>query len=205
MRKPLRVLEVRIMRQHSPLRIVLHGAPGSGKGTQGQLLEQRFGIPRLSIGALIRRHIHDRTPAGQKAHDLVVRGLAVPGQLLFEMLTPWLDEHPEGFVVDNLVRTHEQLEAFRAFQKKHHFQISYVFHLIIPEEAARKRLAYRKGRAMRADETPEAIQQRFDTYMTSRSEILTYFQSLGVLREIDAEQSPEAVFRDIMQHMGESI
>ena len=183
-------------------RVVFLGVPGSGKGTQGKLLSQDLHIPRLSVGALIRRHFTDKTKEGIEVGEYMLRGEAIPAENYSRMVVPWLLRHQDGFVVDNLVRTQEQLNSFRQFQKKNAFSLTKVFYLHISEDEAKRRLSERKNTKERPDETEEAIHQRFMTFKKSIREIRDYFEQLGIFEAVNADRSAEDIHKDILQSLG---
>jgi adenylate kinase len=181
--------------------IVLLGPPGSGKGTQGELLEQTLHLPRLSVGALIRRNVENKTPEGIIAEQYMVKGLAIPADIYISIVGSWLIEHTEGFVVDNLIRTKEQLDAYSAFQAQHPIILTKVFCLRISEDEAKRRLLVRKFVKIRPDETPESLHQRFIVFQTHIPIISKYFMNLGIYEEVDARGSVEHVSSDIIRRL----
>ena len=184
------------------MNIILLGAPGSGKGTQGELLEHTLHMPRLSVGARIRRLVAEQSPEGIEAESYMLKGEAIPARLYVQIVGTWLLSHRSGFVVDNLVRTYDQLEAFKQFQAIHHVSFDKVFLLIVSEAEARKRLMTRKSAKERPDETPEAIHRRFLTFYAHLGVISEYFRSFGVFEEVDAQRSVIKVHADIMSRLG---
>lgn len=191
------------------MKVILIGPPGAGKGTQAELLSKELNIPRLSVGALLRKNIKEQTPEGKEAEDFVKKGLNVPPDILFRLLKPWFEEHRDGFIVDNLPRSHEQLQAFKSFITENRYEIDCVFHLVVSEEIAVERLMRRaterrkRGEA-RIDETEEVIKKRYRRgYVKEIGAILDYFKDMGKLVEIDGEQSINEVHADIISHIRE--
>lgn len=182
-------------------RIVLLGPPGAGKGTQGDMLASALGLPRLSVGALIRRHYHQQTPEGEQVGEYMVKGHGIPAGLLFRILDQWFIENPKGFVVDNLVRTQEQLDELKVYQKTKNFTLDKVFYLNVSEETAIARLSKRSREKTRPDETPEAIDRRFKVFYEEFSYIREYFNTLGIFEEVNAEQSIEAVHKILLDRV----
>ena len=95
------------------LKIILLGAPGSGKGTQAGLLYEKLGIPHISTGEIFRNHIKNNTRLGQKAGEYMKAGQLVPDELTCEMLFERLEEEDckNGFILDGFPRTINQAEA----------------------------------------------------------------------------------------------
>lgn len=180
------------------MRIVLLGPPGAGKGTQGELLAKKFSLPRLSVGALIRRHSDEKTELGEKAEKYMTQGLGIPADILMQMLAMWFKDNKDGFIIDNLIRTEEQLREFKKFQKSTNFKIDEVIYLDIPLEEAISRLDKRKRETIRPDEDEKAMYKRFITFYESINPILDYFKQQGVLVEVNGNQSIEKVFEEII-------
>jgi len=180
------------------MKIILLGPPGSGKGIQGELLEQALHIPRLSVGALIRRLVVERSLDGIEAEAHMVKGEAIPAPLYMKIVGRWLLDHPNGFIVDNLVRTYGQLEELKKFQVQHNILFDKAFLLLISEGEARKRLLVRKLSKERPDESSEAIHKRFFTFYSHMGVIVDYFRNFGILEEINAERPVMEVHKAII-------
>ncbi|EKD67390.1 MAG: Adenylate kinase [uncultured bacterium] len=180
------------------MRIILLGSPASGKGTQGELLEKKYHIPRLSVGALIRRHVHDQTPQGKRIESTMTAGKAIPADTYIELVGDWMLEHKDGFIIDNLIRSNDQLYAFDAFSKKNNFTLDFVFIFRVFEYEARRRLHIRKTVKGRPDESDEAVHARFITFNTSIGEIVEYFLKQHAVYEIDTSGSIEDTHKNIV-------
>lgn len=179
------------------MKIVLLGPPGAGKGTQGELIAKKYHLARLSVGALIRKHCDGKTQLGKKAESYMVQGLGIPAEILMQMLEGWFKENPNGFVVDNLIRTKDQLDAFKNFAEKNNFKFDKVIYLKINLDEAVARLDERKRSVVRPDEDEKAMYKRFITFYESMMDIFDYFKSQNIFCEINASQSIEKVFEDI--------
>jgi adenylate kinase len=180
------------------MRIILLGPPASGKGTQGELLEKKYHIPRLSVGALIRRHVQEQTPQGKRIGPVMTAGKAIPADVYIELVGEWMLAHKDGFIIDNLIRSRDQLYAFDAFSKKNSFDLDFVFIFRVFENEARRRLHIRKAVKNRQDEHDEAIHERFITFNTSIGEIVGYFSKQHSVYEIDTSGTVEYVHNDIV-------
>jgi adenylate kinase len=92
--------------------VIILGAPGAGKGTQAKLVSQRYGIPHISTGDLLRDHVSRGTELGRKAQELMTRGELVPDELMFDMVTERLSrpDCDRGFILDGFPRTMPQAE-----------------------------------------------------------------------------------------------
>src|SRR5436853_69921 len=96
------------------MRLILIGAPGSGKGTQAKMLSQRLGLAHISTGDMLREAIRLGTPAGKKAHPFVGGGQLVPDDLVNQIIAEYFrrDDRPDRFVMDGYPRTLPQAMAF---------------------------------------------------------------------------------------------
>lgn len=185
------------------MKIVLLGPPLSGKGTQGQLLAERLHIPRLSVGALIRRLYDRKKPEGLKAAKYMFKGEAIPADLLMKIIVPWLKKHSQGFVVDNLVRNGNQLEAFKKYSKENNFLLDIVINITLPKEEIFKRLATRlaehqKNNRVRKDETLQTLKKRIEVYNSSIKRIAEYFKKQGIYHRVSGNHSVGKVHEDIL-------
>lgn len=180
------------------MKVILLGPPASGKGIQGELLEQKYHLPRLSLGALIRRHVQEQTPQGKRIEPVMTAGKAIPADVHIELVGEWMLEHKDGFIIDNLIRSSEQLSAFDTFSKKNSFTLDFVFIFRVFEYEARRRLHMRKIVKSRPDGSDEAIHARFVTFNTSIGEIVEYFSKQHIVYEIDTSGSIESTHHDIV-------
>ena len=188
------------------MKILLIGPPLVGKGTQGQLISENLGLPRLSVGALIRRLYNKNLPEGIEASKYMFKGEAIPGNLLIKILKPWFNKHKKGFIVDNLIRTEDQLSYFKKFCSQTDFKIDKVIHLVLNSDEIYKRFKVRveehkKSNRLRPDETSKALENRINVYKQSIAKITEYFKNQGILTEISGNQSVKKVFEDIMDSL----
>ena len=128
--------------------LILLGAPGSGKGTQGRRLSERFKIPYLASGDLLRRAIEQDTDLGRRARQYVERGLYVPDEIMVpaamhELARLREEWHTNGVVLDGFPRTREQAEALDRALEAAGTRVQQVIFLTVPKEALVARLAGR--------------------------------------------------------------
>lgn len=161
-------------------------------------MEKKYRIPRLSVGALIRRHVQEKTPQGKRIEATMTAGKAIPADIYIELVGEWMLEHKDGFIIDNLIRSREQLAVFDAFSKKNSFDLDFVFVFRVFECEARRRLGIRKAVKNRQDEHDEAIHERFITFNSSIGEIVEYFSKQHVVYEIDTSGSIESIHAEIV-------
>lgn len=192
------------------MNIIILGPPGAGKGIQGELLAKKLRLPRLSVGVVLRRVWQEGGKKGEEVGTYINQGLNVPAGLLFEILTPWFAKHKEGFVTDNLLRNLEQLEEFKKFLNKTGIKIDKVFHLVVSEEEAIKRIFKRHQKRLakgngRPDEELEVVKTRIkEGYQKELDPILTFFKKMGVLVEINGERPIKNVHEEILKNLNDS-
>lgn len=190
------------------MNIILLGPPGAGKGTEGKFLAKELGLKRLSVGALLRRIIKDKTPIGREVEKYVRKGLNVPADLLFPILSKRFTRNKDGFIIDNFPRSKEQLELLKKLIQNNKLKIDKVFHISVSEKTSLRRLLnrqYERKRlgVQRIDEALNTIENRYKGgYIRDVKEILEYFKKLGILEEIDGEQTIENVHREILRRLG---
>ena len=133
------------------MNIILLGAPGAGKGTQGQLLSENLGIPWISIGELFREEIAQKTLEGQRLQKYLDKGLNVPGDLTLSILNKNIKKCKNGFILDNYPRSIDQLNTFRDFVKRSGLKFDKVIHLLVKEDTSIKRLPIKSMLRYRED------------------------------------------------------
>jgi adenylate kinase len=127
------------------MRLILLGAPGSGKGTQAKLLSERVALLHLSTGDILRESIRNGTPAGKLAEPYVSQGKLVPDALVNELVNAYLDgdDRPIRFVMDGYPRTVDQARSFDRALDAHLLDLSAVILVEVDDEAIVKRLSGR--------------------------------------------------------------
>jgi adenylate kinase len=121
------------------LNIVIFGAPGSGKGTQSDMITKEFGLSHISTGDVLRAEIKRETKLGMIAAGFINQGQLVPDKLIIDILSKVLDHgaNSEGVIFDGFPRTIKQAEALKKMLNEHHTDISVVLDLEVEEEGVR--------------------------------------------------------------------
>jgi adenylate kinase len=181
------------------MRIVLLGAPGAGKGTQGLALAEQFGVPHVSSGELLRAEMASDSELGRQVRGSVSRGELVPDELVLSVVGRAVNEAMQtgGYILDGFPRTVEQ--AKRAFELAEAAGIDadYVIYLAVPDDVVRERLALRhEGRVDDGD--PVVVQRRLDLFHAETEPLLAFYRDRGVLREVDAQGTPEEVRANVL-------
>jgi len=185
------------------MRLVLLGAPGSGKGTQGAMLSQHFHVPHVSSGELLRGHVAAGTDLGRRVRAFLARGDLVPDDLVVDLVRDALVSagNARGYVLDGFPRTLAQAQRAFAVAAPAGATADAVIYLEISDEVARKRLS---GRAQpdRADDTDAAaIDQRLKVFHAETVPLLDYYEQRGILVTVDAEAPVGAVSALILDRL----
>ena len=187
--------------------VLVIGPSGSGKGTQAELLAKKLGVPALSMGQLMRDEMQSNTDLGKKLSGYLSQGLFTPTELTLETLTPELEKHPGGFVLDGFPRRLENLTKLEEYLHNKNRKIDKIIYLKIADEEAVKRLTKRAevdkqttGLA-RHDDTDEVIRQRLQSFHETIDPILPYAREKGYLEEVDGERSVEEIHQQIMARL----
>ncbi len=205
-------------------RIVLLGPPASGKGTQGQLMMDRWQVPVVSAGDVLRSEIAAGTPLGQEAARYMNHGSLVPDHVALASVEGWLNTHGNEFVFDGFPRTVGQAEALETILAKRNAPLTGVLWLELAVALIEQRVSQRvvcadcgrsfqvgthvAGRdavcpvcggvlATRHDDDPEKLATRMIAYKESTAPLMAYYEQRGLLRRIDAAQTPDEVFAQI--------
>jgi adenylate kinase len=169
------------------MNIILLGPPGSGKGTQGALLSDRLGIPRVSTGDLLRNAVERGTPLGQQARSYMDQGLLVPDEIIVGLVEEVLasSEAANGILMDGFPRTVPQAEAVDRALGARGAAVDCVLNIDVPEEELVRRMMGRAREQGRADDTPETIRKRFQVYVEQTAPLVQYYEARGVVRNVE--------------------
>ncbi len=166
------------------MRIIFLGAPGSGKGTQGALLADRLGVPKIATGDVLRAAVSDGTPLGVEAGAFMDRGLLVPDEIILGLIEEVLRsrEARDGVIMDGFPRTLAQAEAVERLLADRGSRIDRVLLIDVPEDELVKRMRARaEGRS---DDTPETIRKRLAVYEERTAPLIRYYEERGLLTTV---------------------
>jgi adenylate kinase len=174
------------------VRLLLIGAPGSGKGTQATRLAEHFGLTHISSGDLLRQHVTEETPLGREVQQYVSRGDLVPDTLLMDVLRKPVvaASNSGGYILDGFPRTVEQAQIAYAVAKDLGVEAQVAVHLDVPRhELVRRLLARGRG----SDDTEEVIEHRLEVYMEHTVPMLDYYELREELVRVDGGRTPDEV------------
>ena len=175
------------------MRLVLLGPPGAGKGTQSARLVEKFGVPQLSTGDMLRAAVAEQTSIGLKAKAIMDAGQLVSDDVVIGIIDQRVDapDCARGFILDGFPRTVAQAEALRDMLARKGLKLDAVVELVVDENALvdrmRKRVAdtLAAGGQVRADDNPESFRTRLDAYRAQTAPVSDHYASRGELRRID--------------------
>ena len=180
------------------MNLILLGAPGCGKGTQGELLAARTGIVRVSTGDLLRDAVGKGAPLGQRAKSYMDQGLLVPDDVIIGLLREVLGSPAaaRGVIMDGFPRTIAQAEAVDALLTERGGAVDAVLLFDVPDDELRRRILVRASQMGRTDDNVEALQQRLTVYREQTQPLVDFYRGRGILVTIDAVGSiPEIAER----------
>lgn len=181
------------------MRMLLIGAPGAGKGTQAELIAERFGITHISSGDLLRKHVNEGTAIGRAAKDYLSRGDLVPDAVVMDMLRKPVVAASEsgGYVLDGFPRTVDQAEA--AYETASSLGVAVevaIFLEVQPGELTRRLLARGRGQ----DDRPEVIEHRLTVFEAKTRPMLDYYAQRAELITVNgARPVPEVAWSITVQ------
>jgi adenylate kinase len=184
--------------------ILLLGAPGSGKGTQGQLLSQRLQIPKIATGDILRAAMKADTALGRQAKQYYDAGKLVPDQLVLELIKRELakPEAQDGAIFDGFPRTAAQAELVDKTLGQRGQRLNHVLLLDVPEEELVRRLHARAVQEGRADDTPDAIRTRLVVYQQDTAPLIAYYGQRGNVHRVPGVGTVEEIAQEIKRVVG---
>ena len=181
------------------MRIVLMGAPGSGKGTQAALIVKEMGLPHISTGDLLRAAVASGSDLGRQAKAVMDRGELVSDDIVLGLLEERLgqDDAARGFILDGYPRNIAQAEALDALLERLGQPVDEALQIDIDEEQVVKRIAKRAALEGRSDDTEETVRNRLTVYAEQTAPVVDFYARKGVLSRVLGDGSIEEVFQRI--------
>lgn len=183
------------------MRIVLLGAPGSGKGTQATLLKNRLNVPHISTGEILRAAVAAGTPLGIHAKAVMATGALVSDDIVLGMLEERFrqDDVQRGFILDGYPRNLAQANALDALLVKIGQPMDIAVQLDVDQELLVERLAGRAKAEGRADDSPDAVRNRLKVYEEQTAPVVDFYRNQGKLAHLDGVGSLDEVFNRILE------
>ena len=173
------------------------GAPGSGKGTQAELISQSNSYLHLSTGELLRKEIEMNTILGMEVKDIMNKGELVSDELVLKIVRQNLVKDNKGWILDGFPRNLSQANSLNEVLIEINQSLEVVFYLDIPEEVLIERLLLRG----RKDDTEETIRTRFNIYKETTEPLIKYFKDLSLLEYINADRDLKTISSEIKEKM----
>ena len=182
------------------MRIVLLGAPGSGKGTQAALMADRLSIPHISTGMLLRNAAKRGTELGLRAKALTDRGELVPDDLMADMIEERLSrpDVADGFILDGYPRNLSQAKSLDAMLEHLGQPAEEAIQIDVDPEQIIKRLAGRATKEHRTDDTGEVVRNRMRVYHEQTSPVIDYYEGRGLLTHVLGDGPVDVVLERIL-------
>ena len=183
------------------MRLVLLGAPGSGKGTQATRLKEYLAVPHISTGELLRGAVAAGTPLGLQAKEVMEAGGLVSDDVVLGMLEERLlkPDTGNGFILDGYPRNLAQANALGELLGRLKQPIDLAIQLDVDTELLVGRLAGRAKAEDRADDSPEAVRKRLAVYQEQTAPVVDYYRNLGKLAHLDGVGTLDEVFTRITE------
>lgn len=199
------------------MKLIIIGAPGSGKGTQASRIVKDFDVVHISTGNMLREAIANKTPEGLVAKDLIEQGKLVNDEIIFEMLSRRVNEPDckNGFLLDGVPRNLAQIEFVDKLGIDKVIFIDVDFGAIIKRLTSRKSCKSCGGTFIesecknnicptcgsevytRDDDRKEVIEKRLETYVSQTAPVVEFYKKQGKLISVNGNQSIDDVYRDI--------
>ncbi|MDO8446013.1 MAG: adenylate kinase [Deltaproteobacteria bacterium] len=208
------------------LNLILLGPPGAGKGTQAKKLVEKYGIPQVSTGDILREAVKTGTPLGVEAKSYMNRGALVPDEVVIGIVKERLkrDDCTNGYVLDGFPRTISQADALFSYLNECGCPINSVIDIRVSKEYLVKRLSGRRvcrscgsgyhiefspskgtGRCdncggelfQRDDDREDVVTKRLETYEAQTSPLVDYYEKSGLLKTVNGVGDVEVIFNDI--------
>lgn len=183
------------------MRLVLLGAPGSGKGTQAARLKTHLQVPHISTGDLLRAEVAAATPLGLEASAVMARGDLVSDDILLGMLEARAsrEDTRNGFILDGYPRNLAQAAALDTLLVRIGQPMDAAVQLHVDNELLIDRLAGRAQAEGRADDNPESVRKRLAVYDQQTAPVIEFYRQHGQLTVVDGVGSLDAVFNRILE------
>ena len=185
------------------MNLILFGPPGAGKGTQAQLLIDKFNITQISTGDMLRDEVKSETSLGKNAKSLMDRGDLVPDDIIIAMIEKriQMSDCINGFILDGFPRTLKQAVELNALLETLEIKIDRVIQIDVNEDLLLDRINKRasESKNTRNDDNDRILKNRIEVYKNDTMPVIEYYRDLKKLNRINGMQNIEKVFQEIVQ------
>lgn len=210
------------------MNLILLGAPGAGKGTQAKIIMDKYGIPQISTGDMLREAVAKGTELGKKAKEFMTQGKLVPDEIVIGIVKERLAQKDceKGFILDGFPRTLAQAEALDKMLAEMGKKIDAVINVNVPEEEVVKRIVNRRtckncgaiyhliynppkkpgicdkcGGELyqRDDDKEETVRERYRVYKKNTEPLIDYYKKKGILYDVDGTKDIEGVKKEVLE------
>jgi adenylate kinase len=182
------------------MRIVILGAPGSGKGTQAAMLVQHLDIPHISTGALLRNAAKKGTELGLKAKAIIDQGELVPDEIMAGIIEERLGraDVANGFILDGYPRNVPQAKSLDTMLERLGKPIEEALHIDVDPEQIIKRIAKRAKEEGRSDDTEKTVRNRMRVYAEQTAPVADYYEERGLLTRVLGDGDKDEILQRIL-------
>ena len=184
--------------------IVLLGPPGSGKGTQAELICKKFGFFHFSTGNILRNEVKKKTKIGKEIELIINAGKLISDKIIIKIVDNKISKQLKlykGFLFDGFPRNLSQAKAFDILLGKNNQSITSVIQLSVHEEEVSKRIQKRKLEEKREDDNENVLKSRLDVYFDETKPLLDFYQKKNKLNKINGTQIINDVNDQINSHI----
>ena len=213
-----------------PVKIILLGPPGAGKGTQAKSISNKYSIPHISTGDIFRKNISENTPLGIEAKSYMDNGQLVPDEVTINMVKDKLQQEDckQGYLLDGFPRTVSQAEALQDFLDSRNESLDTALLIEVPRDFILERMTGRRvcpscgasyhikfnpaanGKCelcgsdvvQRKDDTEETVKERLDVYEKQTQPLIDFYKDKNLLSTVDGTQAINKVFESICKVLG---
>lgn len=212
------------------MRLILLGGPGAGKGTQAKKLVEKYNIPQISTGDILREAVKQGTELGQKANEYMDSGQLVPDDIIISIAKERLQQNDckNGFILDGFPRTIAQAEALDKMLEELSIKLDSVINFKVRDEVIVGRMSGRRTCAgcgevfnmvtnppkeegvcdkcsgelkQRDDEKEEVVRNRLKVYADQTAPLIDFYTEKGLLKDIDGEQKIDPIFEQLVEFL----
>ncbi len=189
------------------LNIALFGPPGAGKGTQSQLLIEKYSLAYISTGEILRKEIAAETVLGLKAKTRIERGELVDDEIIVQIIEGFIEANSKvrGVLFDGFPRTYVQAYILEGMLQRLNSKLSCMISLEVPKDELRNRMLERAKTSGRADDTKKVIENRLKEYELKTAPVAKYYKERGLFNAVSGTGDIDTIFSNINEVIQETL